>query len=58
MVVSSEDCKLVEPKKRSRTLELRSFSCPNLMHDFDLRFEFSNFLFGPVLPGVVDGALR
>jgi hypothetical protein len=49
-MVSSEDCyfrprtqdELVESKNRSRTLELRSFSCPNLMHEFEFEVRISD----------------
>ena len=38
-VLSTQD-ELVESKNRTRTLELRSFSCPGLMHKFE--FEVRN----------------
>ena len=48
-MVSSEGCytfdpgrELVESKNRSRTLELRSFSCPNLMHEFEFEIRISD----------------
>jgi hypothetical protein len=39
LLLSTQD-ELVESKNRSRTLELRAFSCPDLMHEFE--FEVRN----------------
>ena len=33
---------LVEPKNRSRTFELRSFSCLNLAHEFEFEIRISD----------------
>ena len=49
-MVSSEDCyfrprtqdELVESKNRSRTLELRSFSCPDVIHEFEFEVRISD----------------
>ena len=41
LLLSTQD-ELVESKNRSRTLELRSFSCPNLMHEFEFEIRISD----------------
>jgi hypothetical protein len=41
LLLSTQD-KLVESKDRSRTLELRSFSCPDVIHEFEFEVRISD----------------